>query len=227
MNFHPPPKANEKFDSDKEDSSFERLRQNKNQFLQPSSDSSAFCLTDKAAESEGVENMMPEEYVRSESSIPSTNNIFERLYQEAKLKKKRQENLYDSAKPKKSKMSKSQSQSSGMKIEDKLMQKYYQSMMKKEQMRRDHQTQEMEILQKKPSVNTQSLEMTKNVKSFYQRQTEFIRKKQIEYEIKRKQKEDQEEKELKKGIKINERSKKRSHSNISQLVRENSQETKL
>jgi hypothetical protein len=130
---------------DKEDSSFERFRHDKNQFIPPSSDSSAVYLTDKAAESEGCRETGPIDYFKfSRTSWNSTNNIFERLYHEAKIKtKKRDELTQATSEVSKSKTRMSNASKLSVKIEDKLMHKHIHATLKLDKMRKEKEIEEM------------------------------------------------------------------------------------
>lgn len=209
----------------------------KTQLLPPSDDSNSARLPDNAAESDPNADDMPIEYFQPEMvGYKKEENIFDRLYRESELKNRRRENLvrsgsqsnFDRSRPtKRVRSTSSQGNLDHLKIEDKLMHKHINSLLKLDQKRRERQSQESEVLQAKPILNQVSVEMMKNSKNVYVRQKEFVNKKQVNYEVKKKEQELRAMKEFTGSPKINERSKKMSNSNISQLTKPIKPYTKL
>jgi hypothetical protein len=209
----------------------------KTQLLPPSDDSNSARLLDNAAENDPNADDMPIEYFQPEmTGYKKEENIFDRLYKESELKNRRRENLvrsgsqssFDRSRPtKRVRSTSSQGNLDHLKIEDKLMHKHINSLLKLDQKRRERQSQESEVLQAKPVLNQVSVEMMKNSKNVYVRQKEFVNKKQVNYEVKKKEQELRAMKEFTGSPKINERSKKMSNSNISQLTKPIKPYTKL
>ena len=209
----------------------------KTQLLPPSDDSNSARLQDNAAENDPNVDDMPIEYFQPEMvGYKKEENIFDRLYKESELKNRRRENLvrsgsqssFDRSRPtKRVRSTSSQGNLDHLKIEDKLMHKHINSLLKLDQKRRERQSQESEVLQAKPILNQVSVEMMKNSKNVYVRQKEFVNKKQVNYEVKKKEQELRAMKEFTGSPKINERSKKMSNSNISQLTKPIKPYTKL
>lgn len=205
--------------------------------LPPSDDSTSARLPDNAAENDPNADDMPIEYFQPEMvGYKKEENIFDRLYKESELKNRRRENLvrsgsqssFDRSRPmKRVRSTSTQGNLDHLKIEDKLMHKHINSLLKLDQKRRERQSQESEVLQAKPVLNQVSVEMMKNSKNVYVRQKEFVNKKQVNYEVKKKEQELRAMEEFTGSPKINERSKKMSNSNISQLTKPIKPYTKL
>jgi hypothetical protein len=171
----------------------------------------------------GKHNLINNSY--TSNTIPSTKNIFERLYKESEIKTRRRENLVRSNSQNLPRhlrnyskiSSKSQGQFDTMKIEDKLMQKHLSSMLKIEQMRKEKETESTRQYRNRPKLSSRTIEITKDSRSLYDRQKDLTRKKKINDEINRKTMEDNEMKEFTGVPKINQRSIEMRSSNISQL----------
>lgn len=115
--------------------------------------------------------------------------------------------------------SKSEGKFDTMKIEDKLMQKHISSMMKLEQKRKEIELETNKHFTNKPKLSSKTLEITKDSRSLYERQKDFLRKKDINYELMRKLEDDNEMKEFTGVPKINQKSRDMRMSNISQLTK--------
>jgi len=224
INFH----LTHKNESKNEDSSFERLKQDKNQLMPPSSESSAIWLTDRAVESEEFCDTGPIEYItKPQNTHKSSNNIFDRLYKESDIKMQRRAQLAQThnkiptkakSKSKRCKSNK-RGQFSRMKIEDKLMQRHITAKLKIDKQRKEVAMQELQYWNLRPPLSSATLEMVNNNRNLLQRQNDFIYKKKVEYEIRRKEEDDKQMEGFTGKPQINQRSRRMQKSNISQLVR--------
>ena len=107
------------------------------------------------------------------------------------------------------------------------MEKHIYSQLKLDKLRRERESEEYEKCSNKPSLTSKTLEITKNSKHIYQRQKEFIHKKKVQYEIKKKEEEEKMMKEFTGKPQINQRSKRLKRSNISQLIKPANQYNQL
>lgn len=160
---------------------------------------------------------------------PQPSDIFERLHKESQLKTRKRENIQRSSTEIKPYHKRNFSQQNrdtrgqfdSIRIEDKLMQKHVHSQIRIENLRKQMENTELSKCRNRPIINSKTIEITKNnnkSKNLYQRQKEFIHKKQISYELKKMEIDEKEGKEFTGKPKINVRSHNMKHSNISQLV---------
>jgi len=191
INFH----LTHKNESKNEDSSFERLKQDKNQLMPPSSESSAIWLTDRAVESEEFCDTGPIEYItKPQNTHKSSNNIFDRLYKESDIKMQRRAQLAQThnkiptkakSKSKRCKSNK-RGQFSRMKIEDKLMQRHITAKLKIDKQRKEVAMQELQYWNLRPPLSSATLEMVNNNRNLLQRQNDLRRRLNMKYVGKKK-----------------------------------------